>query len=111
MEAVPLRAHHDNKENVRPFSADRIELKPADIGPRLKKHVVNKGMARKPLADVTHFFVGSSTWTRSSSARASGDLLMLQLPSLYPKKRGALGDVDLWRATACSAKSLRMVFR
>ncbi|KAL3753772.1 hypothetical protein ACJRO7_001071 [Eucalyptus globulus] len=111
MEAVPLRAHHDNKENVPPLSASQIDSKQVDVGPCLKKPIVDRGMARKPLADVTHLFVGSSTLTRSSSARASSDLLVLHSPSLYPKKRRALDDVDLWRATARSAKSLRMGFR
>ncbi|KAL3754691.1 hypothetical protein ACJRO7_001880 [Eucalyptus globulus] len=111
MEAVPLRAHHDNKENVPSLSAGRINPQPADTEPCLKKRVVNKAMARKPLADVTNLFVFSSVLTCSSSARASSDLSMLHFPSLYPKKRRALDDVDLWRATARSAKSLRMGFR
>ncbi|KAF8043415.1 hypothetical protein BT93_A1677 [Corymbia citriodora subsp. variegata] len=112
MEAAPLRARHDNKENAPPFPADRIDLKPAaDVGPCPKKRVVDKGMVRKPLANVTHLFVNGPTLTRSSSARASGDPSMLHLPSLYLKKRRALDDVDLSRATARSSKSLRMGFR
>ncbi|KAL3754693.1 hypothetical protein ACJRO7_001882 [Eucalyptus globulus] len=70
-----------------------------------------QGMAPKPLANVPHLSVRSRKLTRSSSARASSDLSMLHLPSLYPKKRGALDVDDLWRATARSAKSLRMGFR
>ncbi|KAI6697277.1 hypothetical protein NL676_017396 [Syzygium grande] len=109
MEAVPLSAH-DDKENVPPLSADRIGPKLTDVGPRFKKGA-DRVMARRPLADITHLFVGSPVLTRSNSTRARGDVSMLNLPSLYPKKRRALDDVDLLRVAARSAKSLRMGFR
>lgn len=109
METVPLSAH-DDKENVPPLSADRIGPKLTDVGLRLKKGA-DGGMARRPLADITHLFVGSPVLTHSNSTRARGDASMLNLPSLYPKKRRALDDVDLLRVAARSAKSLRMGFR
>ncbi|KAI3439882.1 uncharacterized protein J3R85_004301 [Psidium guajava] len=113
MEAVPLRALH-GKENLPPVSsADQIGPKPlVGIRPFLTKSG-GMGMARKPLADVTHLFIGGGpALTRSSSATVSNGLSVPHLPSLCPKKRRALDDVGLLRATtARSAKSLRMGFR
>ncbi|GAB2274748.1 hypothetical protein Dimus_009521 [Dionaea muscipula] len=105
---------HDNKENISPPHLPPNQVDPVRPFTTCKKYCNVTLRSRKPLRDITHLFLNSSSYSSFTTSSSPGDGGDLSLPVFVAQsnrgKRKASGVLNLGHGEADS-KSPRMNFR